>query len=87
MFWCSWKDLIVGAPFYFDRAKEEGGAVYIYMNENGSFKNNFDIALRGPEKSGFGMAVSAIGDINQDGFQGKMNTLGYMQTCQANYTV
>lgn len=65
----NWKDLIVGAPFYFDRAKEEGGAVYIYMNENGSFKNNFDIALRGPEKSGFGMAVSAIGDINQDGFQ------------------
>ncbi|KAG5280203.1 hypothetical protein AALO_G00086170 [Alosa alosa] len=65
----SWKDLIVGAPFYFDRTKEEGGAVYIYMNENGSFKDKYDIALKGPEKSAFGMSVSAIGDINQDGFQ------------------
>ncbi|XP_062388318.1 integrin alpha-3-like [Sardina pilchardus] len=65
----NWKDLIVGAPFYFDRTKEEGGAVYIYMNENGSFKDKYDIALKGPEKSAFGMSVAAIGDINQDGFQ------------------
>lgn len=77
----------MGAPFYFDRTKEEGGAVYIYLNENGSFKNKYDIALRGPEKSGFGMSVSAIGDINQDGFQGKMNTPDYMRVCQTNYTV
>lgn len=66
----------MGAPFYFDRVKEQGGAVYIYMNENGSFRDKPDVALRGPERSAFGMAVAAIGDINQDGFQGKMNTSG-----------
>eukprot|EP00064_Thunnus_orientalis_P006862 superscaffoldBa00000734_g6881 len=64
-----WNDLIVGAPFYFDRMKDEGGAVYIYMNENGSFQKTATKVLRGPATSGFGFAVAAIGDINQDGFQ------------------
>lgn len=68
---CSWNDLIVGAPFYFDRKKELGGAVYVYMNENGSFRQKSSIILRGPRDSAFGMAVAAIGDVNQDGFQGK----------------
>ncbi|XP_062841066.1 integrin alpha-3 [Trichomycterus rosablanca] len=63
-----WKELIVGAPFYFNRRKEEGGAVYVYMNENGSFSPRTDHILTGPKESGFGMAVSAIGDVNQDGF-------------------
>ncbi|KAL1278310.1 hypothetical protein QQF64_024983, partial [Cirrhinus molitorella] len=64
-----WKDLIVGAPFYFDRKKEEGGAVYVYMNQNGSFRHKADVVLTGPKGSAFGMAVVAIGDVNQDGFQ------------------
>ncbi|XP_045066799.1 integrin alpha-3-like isoform X1 [Coregonus clupeaformis] len=64
-----WNDLIVGAPFYFDRKKELGGAVYVYMNENGSFRQSSSIILRGPRDSAFGMAVAAIGDVNQDGFQ------------------
>ncbi|KAK9977874.1 hypothetical protein ABG768_019661 [Culter alburnus] len=64
-----WKDLIVGAPFYFNRTNDEGGAVYIYMNQNGSFHNESDIFLTGPKDSAFGMAVVAIGDVNQDGFQ------------------
>lgn len=67
----SWKDLIVGAPFYFDRKKDEGGAVYVYMNQNGSFGRKADVVLTGPKGSAFGMAVVAIGDVNQDGFQGK----------------
>lgn len=66
----SWNDLIVGAPFYFDRYKEHGGAVYIFMNENGSFQNKSSIILNGEKGSAFGFAVAAIGDINQDGFQG-----------------
>ncbi|KAM9772783.1 integrin alpha-3b isoform 1-T1 [Syngnathus typhle] len=65
----NWNDLIVGAPFYFDRMKDEGGAVYIYMNENGSFQNVSTMVLKGPASSAFGNAVAAIGDINQDGFQ------------------
>ncbi|XP_016343161.1 integrin alpha-3-like [Sinocyclocheilus anshuiensis] len=64
-----WKDLIVGAPFYFDRRKDEGGAVYVYMNQNGSFRDKADVKLIGPKDSAFGMAVVAIGDVNQDGFQ------------------
>ncbi|KAF7698308.1 integrin alpha-3 isoform X2 [Silurus meridionalis] len=64
-----WKELIVGAPFYFNRRKEEGGAVYVFMNENGSFKPKTDLIFTGPRDSGFGMAVASIGDVNQDGFQ------------------
>lgn len=60
----------MGAPFYFDRLKEEGGAVYIFMNENGSFQKTATMFLTGPTGSGFGFALAAIGDINQDGFQG-----------------
>ncbi|XP_061564634.1 integrin alpha-3b [Cololabis saira] len=64
-----WNDLIVGAPFYFDRMKHQGGAVYIFMNENGSFQKTATMVLKGPSASGFGFAVAAIGDVNQDGFQ------------------
>uniref|UniRef100_A0AAV2LG01 Integrin alpha-2 domain-containing protein n=1 Tax=Knipowitschia caucasica TaxID=637954 RepID=A0AAV2LG01_KNICA len=64
-----WNDLIVGAPFYFDRMKEHGGAVYVYMNENASFQKKASVVLTGPAASGFGFALAAIGDINQDGFQ------------------
>ena len=67
----SWNDLIVGAPFYFDRMKDHGGAVYIFMNENGSFQKKATVVLKGPTGSGFGIAVAAIGDVNQDGFQGR----------------
>ncbi|KAM4524809.1 integrin alpha-3b isoform 2-T2 [Odontesthes bonariensis] len=64
-----WNELIVGAPFYFDRMKDQGGAVYIFMNENGSFQKTATVVLKGPYESGFGIAVAAIGDVNQDGFQ------------------
>ncbi|KAJ8264685.1 hypothetical protein GJAV_G00152510 [Gymnothorax javanicus] len=64
-----WNDLIVGAPFYFDRKKEEGGAVYVFMNENGEFQKSPTMVLMGSRRSAFGLAVAAIGDINQDGFQ------------------
>jgi len=67
----SWNDLIVGAPFYFDRMKDEGGAVYIFMNENGSFQETASVVLKGPSASAFGFAVAPIGDVNQDGFQGE----------------
>ncbi|MCJ8738307.1 hypothetical protein PDJAM_G00034110 [Pangasius djambal] len=64
-----WNDLIVGAPFYFDRYKEQGGAVYIFMNENGSFQIKPSVVLNGARGSAFGFSVAAIGDVNQDGFQ------------------
>ncbi|XP_070845958.1 integrin alpha-3b isoform X1 [Chaetodon trifascialis] len=64
-----WNDLIVGAPFYFDRMQDQGGAVYIFMNENGSFQKTATMVLKGPSASAFGFALAAIGDVNQDGFQ------------------
>uniref|UniRef100_A0A8C5A8M3 Integrin, alpha 3b n=1 Tax=Gadus morhua TaxID=8049 RepID=A0A8C5A8M3_GADMO len=64
-----WKDLIVGAPYYFDRSKDHGGAVYVYMNENGSFRKEPSMVLKGPVSSAFGFALAAIGDVDQDGFQ------------------
>lgn len=41
------------------------------MNQNGSFRNKADVVLTGPKDSAFGMAVVGIGDVNQDGFQGR----------------
>lgn len=64
-----WNDLIVGAPFYFDRMKDHGGAAYVFMNENGSFQKTASLVLKGPIASAFGFALAAIGDVNQDGFQ------------------
>ncbi|NXL13214.1 ITA3 protein, partial [Setophaga kirtlandii] len=64
-----WQDLVVGAPYYFERKQEVGGAVFVYMNEAGGFQQLPSLALTGPSYSGFGFALASIGDINQDGFQ------------------
>ncbi|KAG7232147.1 hypothetical protein INR49_009487 [Caranx melampygus] len=64
-----WNDLLVGAPFYFQHQHEVGGAVYVYLNSGGWFESRPSVVLRGPHQSGFGMAVAAAGDLNQDGFQ------------------
>ncbi|NXC78167.1 ITA3 protein, partial [Anhinga anhinga] len=64
-----WQDLVVGAPYYFQRKQEVGGAVYVYMNEVGGFQLHPSLLLTGPSYSAFGFAVASIGDINQDGFQ------------------
>ncbi|XP_036946134.1 integrin alpha-3-like isoform X1 [Acanthopagrus latus] len=64
-----WNDLLVGAPFYFHRQQELGGAVYVYMNAGGWFDSQPSVVLRGPARSAFGMSVTAAGDLNQDGFQ------------------
>uniref|UniRef100_A0A672HKA5 Integrin alpha-3-like n=1 Tax=Salarias fasciatus TaxID=181472 RepID=A0A672HKA5_SALFA len=64
-----WSDLLVGAPFYFQRQQEAGGAVYVYMNTRGSIESEPSVVLRGPAGSAFGMSVAAAGDVNQDGFQ------------------
>lgn len=71
-----WQDLVVGAPYYFERKDEVGGAVYVYMNDGGRFQDTYSQNLTGPSDSGFGFAIASIGDINQDGFQGE-GTGGY----------
>uniref|UniRef100_A0A8C0HEI3 Integrin subunit alpha 6 n=1 Tax=Chelonoidis abingdonii TaxID=106734 RepID=A0A8C0HEI3_CHEAB len=63
-----WQDIVVGAPQYFDRDGEIGGAVYIYINQQGKWEGVKPIRLNGTTDSMFGIAVENIGDINQDGF-------------------
>ncbi|XP_077172043.1 integrin alpha-3 isoform X2 [Paroedura picta] len=64
-----WQDLIVGAPYYFDRKEEKGGAVYVYMNLGGTFHNTPNRTLTGPSNSSFGLSVAHIGDVDKDDFQ------------------
>ncbi|XP_062972459.1 integrin alpha-6 isoform X1 [Elgaria multicarinata webbii] len=63
-----WQDIVVGAPQFFDRNGEIGGAVYIYINQGGRWEGVNPIRLTGPANSMFGIAVEHIGDVNQDGF-------------------
>ncbi|KAK7938835.1 hypothetical protein WMY93_002161 [Mugilogobius chulae] len=64
-----WNDLLVGAPFFFQRQQEVGGAVYVYLNTGGRFDSRPTLVLKGPQSSAFGMALCAAGDLDQDGFQ------------------
>ncbi|XP_063767788.1 integrin alpha-7 isoform X2 [Eleginops maclovinus] len=64
-----WTDLIVGAPNFFDRKAEIGGAVYVYLNPFGHWDDHSrPIRLNGTYDSMFGMVVSNIGDLDQDGY-------------------
>lgn len=58
-------DLVIAAPFYY--AKAEGGAVYVFQNENHQLPENYTTKLTGKWDSQFGMALANIGDINKDG--------------------
>ncbi|XP_039871880.1 integrin alpha-6-like [Simochromis diagramma] len=62
-----WDDLAVGAPQFFVKDGEVGGAVYIYINNKGrNWENIVPVKLLGHKDSMFGLAVENIGDINQD---------------------
>ncbi|XP_062354690.1 integrin alpha-6 isoform X4 [Cinclus cinclus] len=63
-----WQDIVVGAPQYFDRSGDIGGAVYIYVNRQGKWAGVRPLRLNGTTDSMFGLAVENIGDINQDGY-------------------
>ncbi|XP_074404589.1 integrin alpha-6 isoform X5 [Zonotrichia albicollis] len=63
-----WQDIVVGAPQYFDRSGDIGGAVYIYMNRQGNWAGVKPLRLNGTTDSMFGLAVENVGDINQDGY-------------------
>ncbi|XP_062404762.1 integrin alpha-6-like [Sardina pilchardus] len=66
-----WEDLVVGAPQYFEKDGDVGGAVYVYINRAGGrdWNNLKPVRLHGKKDSMFGLAVGSIGDVNQDGFQ------------------
>ncbi|XP_041056431.1 integrin alpha-6-like isoform X1 [Carcharodon carcharias] len=64
----SWFDLVVGAPQFFDKEAEIGGAAYVYINQEGNWNKAKPIRLNGTKDSMFGLTVESIGDINQDGY-------------------
>ncbi|XP_059812024.1 integrin alpha-6-like isoform X1 [Hypanus sabinus] len=64
-----WMDLVVGAPYFFDRKEEIGGAAYVYINQAGKLDRVNCVRLNGTKDSLFGLAVANIGDINQDGYE------------------
>lgn len=72
-------ELLVGAPQHSlrpetsDRSGDEG-KVYVYLNQNGKLERGE--ALYGNKARGaqFGTAMSSAGDLNGDGFNGKLFT-------------
>lgn len=65
-----WQDLVVGAPQYFEKDGDIGGAVYVYINQNGDWDKASKTRINGPKNSMFGLAIANLGDINLDGFNG-----------------
>ncbi|XP_066225798.1 integrin alpha-7 isoform X2 [Saccopteryx leptura] len=63
-----WADLVVGAPHFFERQEELGGAVYVYMNQGGHWAKISPLRLCGSPNSMFGISLAILGDLNQDGF-------------------
>lgn len=61
----------MGAPQYFEKEREIGGAVYVYVNNRGMWDKVTPVRIDGPQDSMFGLAVANLGDINQDGYHGK----------------
>ncbi|XP_039301470.1 integrin alpha-PS1-like, partial [Nilaparvata lugens] len=60
-------DLLVGAPFYFDR--DVGGAIYIYLNNKERCLNCAKpTKMTGKPESRYGFAITNLGDINKDGY-------------------
>nr|XP_054510124.1 LOW QUALITY PROTEIN: integrin alpha-7-like [Agelaius phoeniceus] len=64
-----WTDLAVGAPHFFERQEELGGAVYVYLNPGGLWAGATPERLSGPRGSAFGTALCSAGDLDRDGFQ------------------
>ena len=66
-------DIVVGAPFYF--SKDHGGAIYIFYNLRNCTRipDVLDVhctnqTLYGQLESRFGFSMTALGDINKDGY-------------------
>ncbi|CAJ1071992.1 integrin alpha-6-like isoform X1 [Xyrichtys novacula] len=63
-----WQDIVVGAPQYFEKEGEIGGAVYVFINKAGKWNTVKPIRIDGPQNSMFGLSVKHLGDIDQDGY-------------------
>ncbi|XP_033842646.1 integrin alpha-6 isoform X1 [Periophthalmus magnuspinnatus] len=64
-----WQDIVVGAPQFYLKDGDVGGAVFVYINKAGHWNRVTPIRLNGTKDSMFGLAVKNIGDINQDHYE------------------
>ncbi|XP_040004466.1 integrin alpha-6 isoform X2 [Xiphias gladius] len=64
-----WQDIVVGAPQFYMKDRDVGGAVYVYINKAGRWEKIAPIRLNGTKDSMFGLAVENIGDVNQDSYE------------------
>lgn len=72
-------DILVGAPLFMEREFEskpkEVGQVYLYLQESAFLFRDAQI-LTGTEVFGrFGSAITHLGDLNQDGYNGNLNVM------------
>ncbi|KAM9454427.1 integrin alpha-6b isoform 2-T2 [Clarias gariepinus] len=63
-----WQDLVVGAPQFFVKDGDIGGAVYVYINQKGDWDKRITTRIDGAKNSMFGLAIENLGDLNLDGF-------------------
>lgn len=76
LFCSSLDDILVGAPLFMEREFEskpkEVGQVYLYLQESAFLFQDAQI-LTGTEVFGrFGSAITHLGDLNQDGYNGNL---------------
>uniref|UniRef100_A0A667ZFD5 Integrin subunit alpha 6 n=1 Tax=Myripristis murdjan TaxID=586833 RepID=A0A667ZFD5_9TELE len=64
-----WQDIVVGAPQFFMKDGDVGGAVYVYINQAGRWDKVTPVRLNGTKDSMFGLAVENIGDTNRDSYE------------------
>ncbi|CAN9497762.1 unnamed protein product [Ophioblennius macclurei] len=64
-----WQDIIVGAPQFYMKDGDVGGAVFVYINKAGRWEKVTPLRLNGTKDSMFGLAVESTGDINQDSYE------------------
>lgn len=69
-------DVLVGAPLYMEREMEskprEVGRVYLYL-QTAPLTFSTPVVLTGTHTFGrFGTAIAPLGDINQDGYNGRL---------------
>lgn len=73
-FFFRFSELLVGAPFFSDDLNPEKGRVYVYENNgNGNLSLSLELPITASKnmwRANFGRAISAVGDIDLDGFQG-----------------
>ncbi|XP_064614581.1 integrin alpha-PS1-like [Liolophura sinensis] len=74
-------DLVVGAPFYFVKKKNVGGAIYVYMGgpqgiESSTIPTVIESRMMGEKEckrlgctfARFGFSLTSAGDLNKDGY-------------------